>query len=153
MRNLLALFFCCVSALTIAADVQRVGPVAQERAAVLEDLSQRSGLPKAELSSLLADCNANQQSMHFCAWRDQIAADKAFGRALADKQQKMPQCKTSMEAKAASWVKSRDQTCEQSVTKEWGEGSMRSTAQAICVTAETVRRTKRLEHMNECEFK
>lgn len=153
MRNLLTLFFCCAPALTIAADVQRAGPVAQERAAVLEDLSQRSGLPKAELSSLLADCNANQQNMHFCAWRDQIAADKAFGRALADKQQKTPQCKTSMDTKVASWVKSRDHSCEKSAMTEWGEGSMRSTAQAICVTAETVRMTKRLEHMNECKFK
>ena len=153
MRALLTIILCCATASTIAADVQRVGPDVQERAAVLGELSQRSGLPDIELSNLLADCNANQQSMYFCAWRDQIAADRAFGRILADKQQKMPQCKTSIESKVASWTRSRDQSCDKSATKEWGGGSMKPTAQALCVTAETVRMTKRLERMNGCKFR
>lgn len=153
MRAFLAIILCCVPALTIATDVQRVSPAVQERAVVLDELSQRSGLPVAEVGNLLADCHANQQSMHFCAWRDQIAADRIFGRALAEKLQKMPQCKTSMEAKMASWKKERDQSCEKSATQEWGEGSMKPTAQAICVTSETVRMTKQLEKINACEFK
>lgn len=153
MRSLLVTIFCCAPALTIATDVQRVGPVVQERAVVLDELSQRSGLPAAEVSKLLADCHAHQQSMYFCAWRDQIAADRAFGLALAGKLNNRPQCKTTLEAKVASWAKSRDQSCEKSAKAEWGEGSMRPTAQAHCVTAETVRMTKRLEYMNECEFK
>ena len=153
MRFFLTIILCCIPALTIATDVQRVGPAAQERAAVLGELSQRSGLPVAEVSNLLADCHANQQSMYFCAWRDQIAADRIFGRTLADKLQKMPQCKTSMKAKIASWAKKRDQSCKKSATQEWGEGSMKPTAQAICVTTETMRMTKQLGNMNACEFK
>jgi uncharacterized protein YecT (DUF1311 family) len=149
----LTMILFCTSTATLAADVQRSEPNGQAHTAVLGELSQRSGLPEAELNSLLADCNANQQSIYFCAWRDQIAADKAFGRALSDKQQKNLQCKTSMETKVANWKKSRDLSCEKSATQEWGEGSMKPTAQAICVTVETVRMTKRLEHMKECEFK
>ena len=152
MRILQTIILCCVITANIAADGQRTGPDIQERAAVLGELSQRSGLPDVELSNLLADCNANQQSMYFCAWRDQIAAARAFGRALADKQQKMPQCKTAIESKVANWTRSRDQSCDKSATKEWGEGSMKPTAQAICVTAETMRMTKRLERMNGCKF-
>ncbi len=147
MRVLLTLIFCCATTATIATEVQRVGTDAQEHAAVLGEISQRSGLPDVELSSLLADCTANQQSMYFCAWRDQIVADRAFAQALADKQRKMPQCKSSIEKNVASWIKSRDQSCAKSAMQEWGEGSMRPTAQAICVTAETVRMTKRLEHI------
>ena len=152
-RAFLAVILCCVPALTIATDVQRVSPAVQERAVVLDELSQRSGLPVAEVGNLLADCHANQQSMYFCAWRDQIAADRIFWRTLAEKLQKMPQCKTSMEAKIASWAKTRDRSCEKSAMQEWGEGSMKPTAQAICVTAETVRMTKRLGDVNVCEFK
>jgi len=153
MRVLLTLITIFASAATIAADVQGVGTNTQERTAVLSELSQRSSLPEAELNKLLADCNANQQSMYFCAWRDQIAAVRTFEQALNDKQQKLSQCKTSLETKVASWMKSRDQSCEKSATQEWGEGSMKPTAQAICVTAETMRMTKKLENMAGCEFK
>jgi len=150
MRTLLIMILCCATASTIAADVQRIGPDTQERAAVLDELSQRSGLRDVELSSLLANCSANQQSMYFCAWRDQISADRTFRQILADKLQKIPQCKTPVEYKVARWVRSRDQSCDKSATKEWGEGSMKPTAQALCVTAETVKMTKRLERMNGC---
>jgi len=153
MRTLLTIILCCATASTIAANVQGVSPDAQERAAVFGELSQRSGLPDIELSSLLSDCNANQQSMYFCAWRDQIAADRVFGRVLAEKHQKMPQCKTSIQSKVASWARSRDKSCDQSATKEWGEGSMKPTAQVLCVTAETMRMTKRLERMNGCKLR
>jgi len=153
MRALLMMVLCCATASAIASDGQRIGPDNQERAAVLDELSQRSGLPDVELNGLLADCNANQQSMYFCAWRDQITADRALRRVLAGKQQKMPQCKTYIESKVASWARSRDQSCDKSATKEWGEGSMKPTAQVLCVTAETVRMTKRLERMNGCKLR
>jgi uncharacterized protein YecT (DUF1311 family) len=153
MRILSAFILCCATAVIFASEVLSTDTPAQERAAIMGELSQRSGLSDAELSSLLANCNANQQSMYFCAWRDQIAASRNFARVLADKLQKMPQCKKTMETKVASWMKSRDQSCEKSATQEWGEGSMKPTAQTICVTAETVRMTTRLEHLNGCEFK
>ena len=153
MRAFLVIILCCVPALTIATDVPRGSADAEERAAVLGEISQRSGLSAMEVSNLLADCHANQQSTYFCAWRDQIAADRKFGRALADKLQKMPQCKTSLEAETASWKKIRDLSCEKSATQEWGAGSMKPTAQVICVTTETVRMTQQLGSMNGCEIK
>ncbi len=153
MRPLLIMLLCCVTDVTIAVDVQQISSDTQEFAAVISELSQRSGLQDAELSGLLANCNANQQSMYFCAWRDQISADRAFSRTLVNKLKKMPQCKAPIEHKIASWKQSRDQSCDNSTTKEWGEGSMKATAQAICVTAETKQMIKRLEHMKRCNLR
>lgn len=149
-RAILTLFLSCVSACTMAGDKPPIDPALPEHAAVMSELSQRSGLPETQLNQLLAQCNATQQSMYFCAWRDQIAAERTLRRTLEDKQRKTPQCKTRIERQIASWTKSRDQSCEKSAIKEWGDGSMKPTAQAICVTAATVRMTERLERMDGC---
>lgn len=41
-----------------------------------DEISARSGLPASEVNALLADCDSNQTSMNFCAWRDQIVAER-----------------------------------------------------------------------------
>lgn len=151
MRALLIVIPCCASASVIAAEALQVGPEVSHRAAVLGELSKRSGLPDDELNRLLADCSANQQSMYFCAWRDQIAAEKTFDKVLVEKQLQLPQCKTFIESKAKSWSRIRDRSCDRSATKKWGEGSMKPTALAICMTAETARMTRRLERVNGCK--
>ncbi|MBK7662175.1 MAG: DUF1311 domain-containing protein [Sterolibacteriaceae bacterium] len=107
-------------------------------------------MPESELKDFLADCNANQQSMYFCAWRDQIVAQRVFERLLADKMQSMPACKSALESRAADWARSRDRSCARSALKQWGDGSMRRTAQIICVTGETARMTKRIQRMRGC---
>jgi len=143
-------FLCGLTISAVAIGVEHLDANTQKTAAVLAELSQKSGLPEADLNDLLADCHANQQSMYFCAWRDQIAADKKLRRALTEKKQKIPACKNFLESKIAAWIRFRDQSCDKSTRKEWGEGSMRPTARAICVTKETARMTKRLERIHTC---
>ncbi|WP_155033630.1 lysozyme inhibitor LprI family protein, partial [Burkholderia pseudomallei] len=55
-----------------------------------------------------------------------------------------PERKAALEAKVAKWKKARDASCEKSARKEWGDGSMRPAAQAICATAATKKMTKKL---------
>jgi uncharacterized protein YecT (DUF1311 family) len=152
-RTLVAMFLCGLVMSAVAAGVERLDAGTQETAAVLGELAQRSGLPEVELKRLLADCDASQQNMHFCAWRDQIAADRAFRRALTEKERRMPKCKIFLESKAASWIRFRDQSCDKS-TKKWEGGSIRPTQLAACIASETESMTKRLEnrHRNDCTF-
>lgn len=137
-----------------AADSQFENPVpdaAKERAAVVDELAQRSGLGAVELDTLLADCGATQQSMYFCAWRDQIDADRVLARTLTDKQHKMPQCASIFKSNVEAWIRSRDQRCAQSAHKAWGDGSMRRTAELVCTTQATLKKAKRLACTKQCE--
>ncbi|KVU83951.1 hypothetical protein WK75_04030 [Burkholderia ubonensis] len=109
-----------------------------------DEISARSGLPASEVSALLADCDSNQTSMNFCAWRDQIVAERELQQVVDQQVSEHPERKAALEAKIAKWKKARDASCEKSARKEWGEGSMRAAAQAICVTASTKKMTKRL---------
>lgn len=123
----------------------------QETATVLLELSHRSGLPEDELNKLLANCDMDQQSMYFCAWRDQVIADRTLKRAMTNKEDKIPACKAAIESKIASWEQSRDKSCEKSAKKEWGNGSMKPTAQIKCVASETLKMVKRLGVMRGCD--
>ncbi|KVL22593.1 lysozyme inhibitor LprI family protein [Burkholderia ubonensis] len=109
-----------------------------------DEISARSGLPASEVGALLADCESNQTSMNFCAWRDQIVAERELQQVVDRQVSEHPERKTALEAKIAKWKKARDTSCERSARKEWGEGSMRAAAQAICATASTKKMTKRL---------
>ncbi|KVO42348.1 hypothetical protein WJ85_30450 [Burkholderia ubonensis] len=109
-----------------------------------DEISARSGLPASEVSALLANCESNQTSMNFCAWRDQIVAERELQQVVDQQVSEHPERKAALEAKIAKWKKARDASCEKSARKEWGEGSMRPAAQAICATASTKKMTKRL---------
>nr|WP_232447373.1 lysozyme inhibitor LprI family protein [Burkholderia ubonensis] len=82
--------------------------------------------------------------MNFCAWRDQIVAERELQQVVDRQVGEHPKRKAALEAKIAKWKKARDASCERSARKEWGEGSMRAAAQAICATASTKQMTKRL---------
>ena len=150
MRTLLTLILCVVTTSASATEATHVDPLTQERTAVLVELSQRSGLSGSELAKILSDCNGTQQSLYFCAWRDQIGSTLALQRVLSDKHLKFPACKAFMNSRIESWTSSRDRFCARSAKKEFGEGSMKPTAQAMCVTAETIKMTTRLERLNGC---
>lgn len=102
-----------------------------------DEISARSGLPASEVDALLADCNSNQTSMNFCAWRDQIVAERELQQIVEQQESEHPEHKAALDARIAKWKKARDASCEQSSHKEWGDGSMRPAAQAICATAAT----------------
>ena len=150
MQTLLTLILCVATTSTIATEATHVDPLTQQRTAVLVELSQRSGLSGSELAKILSDCNGTQQSLYFCAWRDQIGSTLALQRVLSDKHLKFPTCKAFMNSKVESWTSSRDRSCARSAKKEFGEGSMKPTAQAMCVTAGIIKMTKLLERLNGC---
>ncbi|KVN37576.1 hypothetical protein WJ63_33390 [Burkholderia pyrrocinia] len=109
-----------------------------------DEISARSGLPASEVNALLADCDSNQTSMNFCAWRDQLVAERELQQVVDRQISEHPERKAALEAKVAKWKKTRDASCEKSARKEWGDGSMRPAAQAICATAATKKMAKRL---------
>ncbi|MXK59264.1 DUF1311 domain-containing protein [Burkholderia pseudomallei] len=109
-----------------------------------DEISARSGLPASEVNALLADCDSNQTSMNFCAWRDQLVAERELQQVVDQQISEHPARKAALEAKVAKWKKARDASCEKSARKEWGDGSMRPAAQAICATAATKKMTKKL---------
>jgi len=114
-----------------------------------EVLAQRSGLSPGEVVSLLASCDANPTSMKFCAWRDQLAAERTLQRLLDEKRTESPKCAAALEQKLTAWQKLRDKTCRESAAREWGDGSMLSAAVAMCETDRTKEMARSLS-ANSC---
>ena len=117
---------------------------------VTAELSRRTGIPEAELFSYLSDCDASQQSMNLCAFRDFVAADLALQDQVSAKIAKYPNCKTVLENKTARFEKDRDAGCEQSASKEYGNASMKPLAQAQCATFETKKMNKAISKFHGC---
>ena len=109
-----------------------------------DEISARSGLPASEVTALLNNCDSSQTGMNFCAWRDQIVAERELQHVIDKKVRAHPERKTSLEARISKWKKARDASCERSARKEWGGGSMLPAAVAICATASTKKMTKTL---------
>ncbi|NTX29948.1 DUF1311 domain-containing protein [Burkholderia pyrrocinia] len=109
-----------------------------------DEIAARSGLPASEVNALLSDCDSNQTSMNFCAWRDQLVAEQELQQVVDKQVNERPQRKKALDARIAKWKKARDTSCEKSACNAWGDGSMRPAAQAICATAATKEMTKRL---------
>lgn len=149
MKRLIILILFCFSTVGICAKTNLYIPTQQQ---ILTELSQRSGLPIDNLQDLLADCDADQQSMYFCAYSDQVVADLKLQHTLSLKQQQLPQCQTKLLDQVESWENKRDQSCAQSAAKEWGDGSMKPTAELVCSVAETNRFNKQLEKENDCNL-
>lgn len=153
MRIFLSIVFCGITASVGASDLQVQSPdqnAANEQTAVIDVLAQRSKLNIVELRKLLAHCDASQQNMYFCAWRDQISADSVLARTLADKQRTIPQCASVFRSEVEKWGKSRDRACAELASKAWGDGSMRPTAQTLCLADETLKMAKQLARINQC---
>lgn len=114
-----------------------------------EILAQRSGLTPPEVASLLSSCDANPTSMRFCAWRDQLIAERRLQQLIEEKRTASPKCAAALAQKLAAWQKRRDQTCKQSAIRQWGDGSMLSAAEAMCQTDRTKQMTQSLS-ANTC---
>ncbi|KWI49280.1 hypothetical protein WM06_21340 [Burkholderia cepacia] len=109
-----------------------------------DEIAARSGLPASEVSALLSNCDSSQTSMNFCAWRDQIVAERELQQVVDKQIGEHPERKAALEAKVSKWKKARDASCEKSARKEWGDGSMRPAAQATCAAVVTKKMTKKL---------
>ena len=147
IRCALIAIACCVPAVDAAArphEPKNTDPV------VLSELSRRSSLPEKDLRAILADCNVNQQSLYFCAFRDFVAADLAFRRLVSVKQHRLPSCRAAIGEEAANAERLRDSSCEKSATADWGDGSMKPTAAALCAASETRKMTARFRQRKSC---
>lgn len=91
---------------------------------------------------MLANCDANQTSLNFCAWRDRFVAEQKLQDAIDEKLAKSPGCKSGLEKKVAAWKKRRDATCKKSAEAENGGGSIVPMEIAACEAAETDRMAK-----------
>ncbi len=109
-----------------------------------DEIAARSGLPASEVNALLAQCDSDQTSMNFCAWRDQLVAERELRQQVERQEHEHPERKKALDARIAKWKKARDVSCEKAARDEWDGGSMKPAAPAICVTAATKEVTKNL---------
>lgn len=151
LNRSLVVLMICASAQVFSAESMHGSHDTPEAVEIFNELARRSALPEADLNALLANCDATQQSMYFCAWRDQIAADRRLNQAVADQVKLRPHCKPYFEARTASWSRARDQFCEKSAKADWTDGSMEPTAKLLCMTAQTDQMTKHVRHMHGCK--
>ncbi len=106
------------------------------------ELAERAGMRPSEVTALLATCDASQTSMKFCAWRDQLAAERTLQRAIDEKRATSPECAAALEQKIDAWRKRRDSVCRESAESEWRNGSMLSAAIAMCAADRTKQMTR-----------
>ena len=102
-----------------------------------DELASRSGMSPAQVTMLLASCDANQTSMKFCAWRDELAAERTLRRLLERKRAASPKCGAALAQTVEAWQKRRDESCRRSAKAQWGDGTMLSAAVAMCATDRT----------------
>jgi hypothetical protein len=143
----LLLASCC--GLLMPALAQGSGPQDDKDAA--KTLLVLSKLPEAELNEMLADCNADQQSMYFCAWRDKIVAEHALDRVAAEKKIAMPACAAAVDQWIHSALEQRDQTCAKDARKNFAGGSLESTSRIACATNATSHLRNKLAAVDDCQ--
>ena len=114
-------------------------------------ISQQSGLPASEVRGMLANCDANQMSLNFCAWRDRMVAEQKLQDVVEDKSAKFPSCKARLEKKIAGWKKRRDASCKKSAEAKYGGGSIVPMEIAACQAAETDHMTKVVASIRRCD--
>ena len=136
-RALLALAFTCSSAFAGTPDPADV-------------ISRQSGLPASDVQGMLANCDASQMSLNFCAWRDRVVAEQKLQAVLDDKTANSPDCKARLEKKITAWKKRRDASCKKSAEAENGGGSIVPMEIAACEATETDRMAKVVASIHRC---
>jgi Lysozyme inhibitor LprI len=137
---------CCW--LLISAWAQASGP--QDDKDAIKTLLALSKLPEAELNEMLADCNADQQSMYFCAWRDKIVAERSLDRVAAEKKAAMPTCAAAIdEWIRTEWVR-RDKACTKQASTNFSGGSLEPTARMTCTKDTTNKLKNKLAGIDDC---
>jgi hypothetical protein len=117
---------------------------------VLSEVSRRSGISKTELERLTAKCDADQQTMYFCAFRDLVEVDMRLDRVAADHIRRYPECKDLIAARLRDLRQGRDAACATSAQEEFGSGSMAQTARATCASSATKPMIESIAALNRC---
>jgi Lysozyme inhibitor LprI len=110
----------------------------------------KRGLDEAGAAEMLADCNADQQSMYFCAWRDKIVAERSLDRVAAEKKAAMPTCAAAVD----EWIRlesaRRDKACVKQASTNFGGGSLEPTARMTCAKDATNGLRNKLAGIDDC---
>lgn len=122
-----------------------------QQSAVVNEIAKRSGLPSQTVEHLLGDCAANQQSIDFCAWRDQIEAEQALSDAASKAKALSSHCDGLVTAQLAAWEKRRDTRCAAEAEKSDGGGSNEPAAEAECAASMTADYTRHFKPPSECK--
>lgn len=128
----------------------RTAPPAPSPNEVLAEMSRRSAVPEAELKQRLTSCDADQQSIYFCALRDFIAVDLELDRIAAEQTRRHPECKGPIEHHLHDLKQERDSACAKSAEEEYGAGSMAQTAIAMCAASSTKPLIDQVAAMDRC---
>lgn len=140
-----------LAATCIAACADTTGAAEQvSESAVVDTLATRSGIPANELQGFLSNCDASQQSMYFCAYRDLVREELSLDRAVL--QRKDAACTSDLQQTKAEWITRRDAACRKTAAAEFGGGSMEPTARLMCMSEETQRTREALEAKSRCKF-
>ncbi|MDR7008863.1 lysozyme inhibitor LprI family protein [Paraburkholderia strydomiana] len=113
-------------------------------------ISRQSGLPAGEVQGMLANCDANQVSLNFCAWRDRVVAEQRLQDIVDDRVAKSPGCKARLDSKITALRKRRDASCKMSAEAVNGGGSIVLMEIAACQAAETDRMAKMIASARRC---
>ena len=95
------------------------------------EIAKRSGLPDTTVLQLLQDCPANQQSMTFCAWRDEIVAESKLKQRADLANARSRSCAVRTSAQVDDWLRQRDIVCDRDAAHEAG-GSDEFRARSTC---------------------
>lgn len=118
--------------------------------ASLQELSIRSGLSRDQLQEFISNCDANQMSMYFCAWNDEIASEQKLKQRLTDKLQNHPACQAKVTKLAKQWLAKENKRCEKSSKEEWSNGSMQPTAHVTCLDQKVQSKITAVEGLKNC---
>jgi hypothetical protein len=113
-------------------------------------MSRRSAVPEAELKQRLTSCDADQQSMYFCALRDFITVDLQLDRIAAEQARRHPECRDPLERQLRDLKRERYSACAKSAEAEYGSGSMAQTAVAVCASSSTKPLIEQVAAMDRC---
>ena len=114
------------------------------------ELAKQSGLPLEEISRLLKDCDADQQSMNFCAWRDQTQAEDMIRLSVAHLQTKLPSYHDCISAKAAQTVQHIKRKCTTDAHRDYAGGSVETYQRTQCIASSEAAYARSLERMTSC---
>jgi hypothetical protein len=117
---------------------------------VLQSLSERSGRAPQELQQFLADCDADQQAMYFCAYRDVVAADLRLQHAAAARDARFPRCAADLSKLLREREAKRNRGCEASNARSRADRSLAPTPVLLCVRHDIDTTAKRVESLPPC---
>lgn len=141
---------CALTCLVLAGLAGAAAAADADADAATQEWVRRSGLPSADVHRLLANCNASQQSMTFCAWRDTIAAQSRLEHTLSERQPGAGPCFAAQRDALQRRLERRTSACARSAQREWGEGSMRETARLRCELGAIERASREARTIGVC---